>query len=97
MAGLLFFEDRAAPLARTHEVSSNNVRVLLGTIYLPQGDFLVVATSRVGDMSAYTVVVARRVSLIGTPSLFLNAAYSSTDVPVPEGLGPNVGAARLVQ
>lgn len=97
MAGLLFFEDRAAPPARAHEVSSNNVRVLLGTIYLPSGDLIVIATSRVGDMSAYTVVVARRVSLIGTPALHLNAAYSSTDVPVPEGLGPNSGAARLVR
>ncbi len=97
MAGLLFFEDRNAPLGRAHEISSDNVRVLLGTIYLSRGDFSVISRNRVGDMSAYTVVVARKVRLTGTPSLFLNIAYSSTDVPVPEGLGPNAGAARLVQ
>lgn len=97
MAGILFFEDRAAPLGRTHEVASDNVRVLLGTIYLSRGMLRVTARNRVGDMSSYTVVVARRVHIVGTPALFLNTAYSATDVPVPEGLGPNTGAPRLVR
>lgn len=96
MAGLLFFEDRAAAPA-THEVAADNVRVLLGTVYLSRGELRVSSRNRVGDMSAYTVVVARKIRATGTPALFLNAAYSASDVPVPEGLGPNGGGARLVR
>ncbi len=37
LAGILFFEDRAAPLLRAHEILSNRTSHLLGALYLPRG------------------------------------------------------------
>jgi hypothetical protein len=42
----------------------------------------------VADQSAYTVIVSRQLRLSAGPNLVLNANYSSTDVPVPDGVGP---------
>src|SRR4051812_12627737 len=88
MAGILFFEDRSAPLLRTFAISSDNARKLLGTIYLPRGMLSVDANNPVADQSAYTVIVSRQLRLSAGPNLVLNANYSSTDVPVPDGVGP---------
>ncbi|MFU8798294.1 MAG: pilus assembly protein, partial [Gammaproteobacteria bacterium] len=88
LAGILFFEDRAAPLLRVFEILSDRARNLLGTIYIPNGQFSVRSGMPVGDKSAFTVIVANRVDLSGSPRLTLNAKYGDTDVPVPVGLGP---------
>ena len=86
LAGILFFEDRNAPLLRDHYILSENARILLGTFYLPNGR-LVVKTSRpVADQSAYTAIVARQLSLDLNPTLVLNSDYNATDIPVPSGL-----------
>ena len=97
MAGLLFFEDRSAPLLRTHSISSKDARRLLGTFYLSRGMLRIDANNPVADQSAYTVIVSRRLELSGSPDLVMNAMYSSTDVPVPEGVGPNGSAIALVK
>jgi hypothetical protein len=88
MAGLLFFEDRAAPPNRVFEVMSDNARRLVGTIYLPRGTFLVSANQVVADQSEYTAIVARRLALSESPRLVVNANYSASKVPVPKGIGP---------
>lgn len=88
IAGILFFEDRAAPPGRDFKIESDDARNLLGTIYLPRGDFFVDAGNRVADRSAYTVIVARRLELSAGPILTLNTDYGATDIPVPEGVGP---------
>jgi hypothetical protein len=41
--------------------------------------------------------VTRRLELFQAPNLVLNARYNATDVPVPDGLGPNSGVIRLVE
>ena len=87
MAGILFFEDRDAPLMRRHVIMSQKADNLLGTIYLPSGVFVVATNNKVADQSAYTAVVARRIELSKKPNLYLNADYGSTDVPVPSGIG----------
>ena len=92
MAGILFFEDRSAPLLRTFKISSDNARKLLGTIYLPRGMFYVGSNQPVADQSAYTVVVARIVRMDSGPNLVLNSDYGATDVPVPQGVGPTGGS-----
>jgi hypothetical protein len=97
MAGLLLNEDRNAPVNRRYEVVSDSARRLVGTIYLPRGIFSVSANQSVADKSEYTAVVTRRLELFQAPKLVLNARYTTTDVPVPEGLGPNSGAIRLVE
>jgi len=88
LAGILFFEDRAAPPLRVFEILSDRARNLLGTFYIPKGQFSVRSGMPVGDKSAFTVIVANRVDLSGSPRLTLNANYGDTDVPVPEGVGP---------
>lgn len=95
MAGLLFFEDRNAPAGRNHEVVSENARRLVGTIYLPQGNFSVSSKKPVADLSDYTAIIANNVQLHKYPTLVLNANYSATDVPVPEGLTTAGSAVRL--
>jgi Flp pilus assembly protein TadG len=86
MAGLLFFEDRAAPINRIHHIQSTHVDVLTGTIYLSRGRFLVDPNTPVAQDSAYTAIIANRIELTEGPELILNSDYGSTDVPVPAGI-----------
>lgn len=86
MAGLLFFEDPAAPLGRQHHIASTNVQNLTGTIYLPQGYLLVDPNSMVAGSSAYTAIITNRLEMTAGPELILNSDYGSTDVPVPAGI-----------
>ncbi len=87
LAGLLFFEARNSPPLRQHQILSNYARELVGTIYLPNGRFIIDADNEVADQSAYTAIVARRIELFSGPKLVLNTDYGLTDVPVPDGLG----------
>lgn len=89
MAGILFFEDRATAKEYQHFITSDDTRMLLGTIYLPKGNLLIDSSKPVADQSPYTIVVANRFFLNEGPTMVLNSNYSSTQVPVPEGLGPN--------
>lgn len=94
MAGMLFFEDRAAAPG-THRMQSRNAPVLLGTFYLPKstlhvgapgGPGLLAAT--IGALSAWTIIVADRISINDKLNLTLNTDYQKTKVPVPDGVGP---------
>lgn len=89
------FEARGASEGRKFRISSDNTRVLLGTIYLPKGSLFVDAQKEVADKSAFTVIVARTIKLEHGPNLVLNTDYLSTDVPVPAGLGPASDPAYL--
>ena len=73
---------------REHKILSDNARLLLGTIYMPQGRLIIDASKPIADKSAYTVMVVRRIDLHAGPNLVLNSDYSATDVPVPKGVGP---------
>jgi hypothetical protein len=95
MAGLLFFEDRNTSTLRIHRIASNNAHTLLGTIYLPKGIFFVEANAPVSQRAAFTIIVANRLAFEAGPEFFINANYGATDVPVPAGLGPVSGVARL--
>ncbi len=97
MAGMLVFEDRGSPLNQKHEILSNDAKVLLGTLYLPQGELNIGANKPVAADSAYTIVVARRFTLSAGPTMVMNAKYSSTNIPVPEGVGPGSTAAHLAR
>jgi len=73
---------------REHKILSDNARMLLGTIYMPQGRLIIDANNPIADKSAYTVMVVRRIDLHSGPNLILNSDYGATDVPVPQGVGP---------
>lgn len=100
-AGLLFFEDQKVvhsfnfnpfaldklpPDVRLHRIASNDARNLLGTLYLSRSILLIDANAPVADASAYTAIVTGRLWLREGPILTLNADYTTTTVPVPEGL-----------
>lgn len=100
-AGILFFEDRMVPHSfdfnpfmlkfmpekvRVHTISSNNAKKLLGTLYLPKSILLVDADAPVANESAYTAIITGRLWLREGPTLVLNADYTKTSVPVPDGL-----------
>ncbi|MES1198436.1 MAG: TadE/TadG family type IV pilus assembly protein [Pseudomonadota bacterium] len=101
MAGFLFFANRVLLTGdlnlRHFRISSDNARNLLGTIYLRDGVLDVDANRPIADRSAYTVIVARRIQVSAGPDLVLNTDYESTDVPVPDGVGPQKPHAYLAQ
>jgi hypothetical protein len=78
-------------------ISADNVESLLGVIYVPSARLVVEGDADVARDSAWTVIVAREVQLKGSPSLFINANYDASDVPVPSGVGPRTGGARLIE
>jgi hypothetical protein len=101
LAGILLFEDRNVPYSfefnpfdlynlpedvRLNKISSNNARNLLGTIYLSRSILLIDAEAEVADESAYTAIITGRLWLQKGPILSLNANFTETKVPVPNGL-----------
>lgn len=95
LAGLLFYEDRSAGEMREHEIKSNYVSNMTGTIYLPRGRLVVDATNEVAQQSYFTVIVARQILLTANPKLVVNVNYGLTRVPVPKGLGSLAGDVSL--
>lgn len=86
MAGLLFFEDRAAIPDRMHRINSDKAQNLTGTIYLSRGYLKIDPNTPVANNSAYTAIIVSRLELTQSPTLVLNSNYGSTDVPVPAGI-----------
>ena len=89
LAGLLIFEDRTSTSFEKHEITSDNARNLLGTIYLANGVLKIDSEAPVADQSAYTAIIAKRIELDEGPTLVLNSDFNATDVPVPAGLVKN--------
>lgn len=96
MAGLLMFQDRNSAEA-DFLIKSKQARHLLGTIYLPKGNFIVDTNNKIAEDSAYTAIVARRLILRNKPDLVLNTDYDKTTVPVPMGVGPVSAKPRIVE
>lgn len=86
MAGLLFFDDPKMTNARIHKISASNAHTLTGTIYFPHATLVVDPNANVGEKSAYTAIVAERISVEQGPNLVLNSDYGATAVPVPDGI-----------
>lgn len=104
LAGILMFEDRSATLHQTHKFESRNAPNMLGTIYLSRGDLQVGVKGgggsggvAVGATSAWTIVVARRISVADNQTLQLNTNFGATTVPPPGGVGPHTATVQLVR
>ena len=82
---------------REYRIISNNARTMLGTIYLPAGRLIIDGSAAVSDQSAYTVIAVQLLDLYDGPTLYLNANYDATSVPVPKGVGPVNGKVVLTQ
>jgi len=94
-AGLLLLEDPNNMNGVEHIIKSAMARTLLGTVYIPKSKFIIDTNRSVGEDSAFTIIVASSIHLLGSPQLFLNSKYSSTTVPVPSGVGPIGGTVHL--
>lgn len=77
-------------------ISADNVDSLLGVIYVPNATMVIDGKRDIARDSAWTVIVAQSLQLNGSPSLIINADYTSSAVPVPEGVGPRPGGSTLV-
>ncbi|MEY3842212.1 MAG: hypothetical protein RLZZ542_1322 [Pseudomonadota bacterium] len=69
----------------------SNVEQLLGVVYVRNGFLQVTGNGVAAEDSAWTVIVARRVLANGAARIRINADYDGSDVPVPNGVGPNAG------
>ena len=78
-------------------ISSTSARELLGTVYIPAATLRVSGTNTVADQSAWTVIVAKSLIVDGAANLVINSNYAGSTVPVPGGVGPNGGGARLTR
>ena len=87
MAGILIWQEPSGKTAKVFEVASNNVKKLVGTIYIPNGKFLARANAPVAQSSAYTAIIAKKIELLSGVNLVLNTNYDQTPVPVPSGIG----------
>jgi len=76
---------------QTFKIESGNVSELLGTIYIPNAELEVATTGRVAQDSAWSVIVASRLTLKKNPVLTINKNYAGSGVPVPDGVGPSSG------
>jgi hypothetical protein len=94
MAGILIYENPLSAKDRAFTIKSENAERLLGTIYLANGKLKIDAKGDVADQSAYTVIVAKQLEVKGA-NLVVNADYGGTDVPVPDGVGPNSSMVAL--
>jgi Putative Flp pilus-assembly TadE/G-like len=82
----------------TFTISSDAARELLGVIYIPNATLAVSGVgNRVADQSAWTVVVAKAITLSGSPNLVINNNYAGSTVPVPAGVGPRAGKVALTR
>ena len=90
MAGLLFFENPNRANSYVHEITSFNTEKLVGTVYLPKSELSIKINGKgsgdVAQESAFTVVVAKKITLAGKSNLVLNTNFNATDVPVPESI-----------
>ncbi|WP_313586109.1 pilus assembly protein TadG-related protein [Aquidulcibacter sp.] len=78
-------------------ISSSQVRELLGTIYIPGSELYVSSSGNVAQDSAWSVIVAKSLTLANNPVLVINKNYAGSNVPVPEGVGPSSGVPRLAR
>jgi len=100
-AGLLMYENRHNVKPVVHEITSPNVESLVGTIYFPKSEFRVsINSSGNGDVakeSAFTVIIARMLTLNGRSNLVLNTDYAGTDVPLPSSIARLSGEIVIVK
>ncbi|MEZ5872867.1 MAG: TadE/TadG family type IV pilus assembly protein [Nitratireductor sp.] len=97
MAGILFFEDRKAPMGREFIVSSKDARTLVGTVYLPNGTLTVRKAGGFGETSDWTAIVARKILIDQGSTLQLNSDYATSDIPAPQGIAGGIGQVYLTK
>ena len=86
MSGILFFEDRNSPSDRKFRIRSKDAEQFEGAIYLSKGTLEIDKASRVGQKSAWTAIIAKRILIGNGPAIVINSDYANSNIPVPEGI-----------
>lgn len=73
------------------EIPGRIVEQLLGVIYVRNGFLEVSGEGVAAADSAWTVIVAKQIKTKSSAGIRINADYESSDVPVPNGVGPSGG------
>jgi hypothetical protein len=84
---------------KTFTISTMAAHKLLGVVYIPNGMLSVTGNSPVAENSAWTVIVAKSISVSGGANLVVNANYAMLGTPpVPQGVGPTAvtSSVRLI-
>jgi Flp pilus assembly protein TadG len=81
----------------TFKIGSGNVSQLLGTIYIPNANLEISSKGSVAQDSAWSVIVAKQITMTNNPVLVINKNYIGSGVPVPAGVGPKASNPVLVQ
>ena len=81
----------------TFTIASDHVSKLLGTIYIPNATLDIETTGSVAQDSAWSIIVAKTLTLKQNPNLVINTGYVGSGVPVPDGVGPNRNAPVLAK
>ena len=92
LAGILFFEDRSTSKNRLFQIKSKDAERFEGTIYLPNARLFIDKESRLGQASNWTAIIANQVEIGQGPNVQINSDYSSSSIPVPNGIGPSASA-----
>lgn len=92
LAGILFFEDRNTSKNRLFQIKSKDAERFEGTIYLANGKLFIDKESRLGLASNWTAIIANRIEIGVGPNVQINSDYAKSDIPVPNGVGPNASA-----
>lgn len=97
MAGILFWQDPASLGPKKFIIKSPNVSTLVGTIYLPKGEFVgeIDGGGAIAEASAYTAIIAEKITLKKSSNLVLHSNYKATNVPAPEGIKASDGTVFL--
>ena len=69
-------------------IPGENVKKLEGVVYVPKGLLEVTGKGTAAAESNWTVIVAAQIKTTGSATIRINADYESSDVPVPNGVGP---------
>lgn len=93
-AGFVMIAARQRTIPFTLE--SDPISDITGTIYVPNTTLVVEGDGQGAQESSWTVVATKALVLTGSPNLVINANYSGSDVPVPNGVGSK-GSTRITQ
>jgi hypothetical protein len=72
-------------------IPGENVKKLEGVVYVRKGLLEVTGKGTAAAESNWTVIVAAQIKTAGSATIRINSDYESSDVPVPNGVGPSGG------
>ncbi len=77
-------------------LNSDPISNITGTIYSPTVTLAIDGSETAGNSSPWTILAAKKLKLIHSPLLVINANYGGTDVPVPDyQVGNKTNGSRL--